>query len=214
MLRSIMTPRERAKEERYLFHKDKLTCLVARGLLRTSLSRYAPVSPGQWRFVENEYGRPELSGVQRDFDLRFNLSHTQDLVACAITLGREVGIDVEFLGRRTRGVDIADRFFSESEVRALHTFPKEQQRDRFFDYWTLKESYIKARGMGLAIPLGSFSLDVESNPIAIRFAPELHDDPNQWQFRLENVSKDHRLALAVHSPDPVAVHMEWTVPRT
>ena len=105
----------------------------------------------------NVHGRPEIldrpAGVP---DLRFNLSHTDGLIACAVTIGREVGVDVEHVGRRLTH-DIAGRFFAPREVADLKSLPVAEQPRVFFDYWTLKEAYIKARGFGLALPLGDFA---------------------------------------------------------
>src|SRR5690606_33310169 len=104
---------------------------------------------------------PDLAPGQTDVPLVFNLSHTDGLIACAVSRGREVGVDVEWLDRRGGDIDVADRFFSRYEVQALYAQPPERRRDRFFRYWTLKESYIKARGMGLALPLDRFSFELD-----------------------------------------------------
>ncbi len=121
------------------------------------LSRYADVAPRDWPFRIDEHGRPELAARPAGTpDLRFNVSHTNGLVACAVTVGREVGVDVEHTGRRLVH-DVAERFFSPREVADLRACPAADQPVVFFDYWTLKESYIKARGLGLALPLRQFS---------------------------------------------------------
>ena len=94
-------------------------------------------------------------------DLRFNISHTDGLIACAVTIGREVGVDVEHINRHLTH-DVADRFFAPREVADLQSLPDEEQQRVFFDYWTLKEAYIKARGFGLALPLGDFAFTLQS----------------------------------------------------
>ena len=80
-----------------------------------------------------------------------------------MTIGREVGVDVEHIGRHLTH-DIAGRFFAPNEVTDLRTLPEDDQQRVFFDYWTLKEAYIKARGFGLALPLGDFAFKL--NPPA------------------------------------------------
>jgi 4'-phosphopantetheinyl transferase len=97
-------------------------------------------------------------------------------------------------------LDVADRFFSPSEVAALRALPREEQLDRFFFYWTLKESYIKARGMGLAIPLSQFSFELDSareRGIRIRFDPELKDDPARWDFSALSYGRRHAIASSL-----------------
>src|SRR4029078_6585429 len=110
----------------------------------------------------------------------------------------DVGVDVEDRTRKGETVQIADRFFSPVEVAALRALPEERQRERFFDYWTLKEAYIKARGMGLAIPLDQFSFLLEPDmPIRIAFDPRLADDPLAWQFEQFALGGSHQTSAAV-----------------
>ena len=195
---ALMTPDEHARMARFIFEKDQRAFLLTRALVRTSLSRYAPIAPADWRFITNVHGRPEIldrpPGVP---DLRFNISHTNGLIACAIAIGREVGVDVEHIGRRLTH-DIAGRHFAPREVDDLRKLPKDAQHRVFFDYWTLKESYIKARGFGLALPLGDFAFTLDPpNPPRIAFEPALEDDPATWQFLQDWPTPHHRLALAV-----------------
>ena len=134
---------------------------------------------------------------RRTPDLRFNISHTDGLIACAVTIGREVGVDVEHVGRHLTH-DVAGRFFAAEEVTDLQALPPDDQQRIFFDYWTLKEAYIKARGFGLALPLGDFAFKLNPpHPPAITFAPSLDDDPSTWQFMQDWPTPQHRLGLAV-----------------
>src|SRR5690606_16111721 len=102
-----------------------------------------------WKFEISRHGRPTIVG-ENLLNLQFNLSKSSGLVVCAITRDAVVGVDVENIRRRAP-VDVADTFFAPGEVAALRALPLEQQPERFFEYWTLKESYIKARGLGLMI---------------------------------------------------------------
>jgi 4'-phosphopantetheinyl transferase len=194
---ALLTPEERARKQRYYFEKNRHEFLLTRALVRTVLSRYAPVRPAAWAFSANEWGCPAIA-TPEGAGLRFNLSNTRGLVCCLVAADRDVGIDVEDTEREGDTVSIADRFFSPSEVAELHTLPKERQRARFFDYWTLKEAYIKARGMGLAIPLDHFSfLIANERPIGIAFDPLLPDDPASWQFEQIRPTKTHLVSLAI-----------------
>ena len=210
---ALLTEDERAKRDRFRFEKDRHTCLVTRALVRTVLSMYVDVPPEAWRFVVNEYGRPEIAEPGHARALKFNLSHTNGLIACIVARERAVGVDVEDRERRGRLLQVADRYFSASEVRALRALPEAEQLDRFFLYWTLKESYIKARGMGLAIPLGKFSFDIGTD-ISIAFEPELKDDPESWQFTAMSFGRRHAIAASVqHAADErVRIVLKETVP--
>lgn len=195
---ALLSPDEHQRMARLIFERDRRRFLLTRALVRTMLSRYGQVRPADWKFVENVHGRPEIDdrppGVP---DLRFNISHTEGLIACAVTIGREVGIDVEHIGRRLTH-DVAGRFFAPQEVNALAALPEEEQHLVFFDYWTLKEAYIKARGFGLALPLADFAFRLAPPaPPRITFEPSLDDDPATWQFAQDWPTPQHRLGLAV-----------------
>jgi 4'-phosphopantetheinyl transferase len=196
--RALLSSDELERMSRLIFERDRRRFLLTRALVRTMLSRYASVPPAQWAFVANVHGRPEISARPRGVpDLRFNLSHTDGLIACAVTIGREVGVDVEHIGRRLTH-DVAGRFFAPKEVADLKSLPAAQQPKVFFDYWTLKEAYIKARGFGLALPLGDFAFTLAPpSPPEISFEPALDDDPSTWQFFQDWPTPHHRLGLAV-----------------
>lgn len=198
--RGLLTADERARMERFAFDYLKREFLVTRALCRLTLSRYADVDPRTWRFEANRYGRPEISHPQLSVPMRFNLSNARSLIACVVTAGVDAGVDVEETDRGGETVSIADRYFSPSEVRALLALPPAQQPTRFFEYWTLKESYIKARGMGLSLPLEQFSFELDAERIGIGFDPRLNDRPERWQFALFRPSPRHLLAVGVRRP--------------
>lgn len=213
--RTLLSEDEHERMARFVFDRDRTAFLMTRALVRTMLSRYASIAPGQWRFITNVHGRPEIldrpSGVP---DLRFNISHTDGLIACAVTIGREVGVDVEHIGRHLTH-DVAGRHFAPGEVSDLRRLPEEQQRRVFFDYWTLKESYIKARGFGLALPLGDFAFKLDPpHPPVIAFEPALDDDPATWQFLQDWPTPHHRLAVAVRRDgSDLPVRIREVVPK-
>lgn len=195
--RSLLSEEERARYERFAFAHLKLEYLVTRALCRTVLSAYARVPPAQWRFRDNGYGRPEIAGDINFGGLRFNLSNARSLVACVLTCEVDAGIDVEEVNRHSASLSIADHYFSPPELRALHALPPEQQRVRFFELWTLKESYIKARGMGLSIPLDRFSFILDEPSIRIAIDPRLNDAEAAWQFQLYRLGNDHIMAVSI-----------------
>lgn len=195
--RALLTEEERGKEFRFYFPDDQRRYLVTRAMVRTVLSRYLPVAPTAWRFANNHYGRPEISNLSREeCGLSFNISHTRGLIALGVTRHRELGVDVENLQTREVSLEIADRFFAKPEVAELATVPPERQQDRFFEYWTFKESYIKARGMGLSIPLGQFSFHYpHERAVHIAIEPELGDDASRWSFWQYRPTPDYLLAV-------------------
>ncbi len=137
--------------------------------------------------------------------LRFNLSNTRGLVACAVALEGEIGVDVEAVDRGGDLLEIAERFMAAPEAAAIRALPPDAQAFRFFTYWTLKEAYIKARGMGLSIPLDKFwfLLDGEapaSSPARLVLAPDMDDDASGWSFAQLQPTDRHLLAVARREP--------------
>jgi len=182
--RGLLNAAERQQEPRFYFERDRRRYLVTRALVRTVLSRYAAIEPKAWVFAENKWGRPEIvNEPARQLDLSFNISHTHALIVLGVTKGRALGVDVENVRAREVAIEVADRYFAPSEVAALHTVPRQQQQDRFFEYWTFKESYIKARGMGLSLPLDKFAFHyADDRSVEIAIDRELADDPQRWEF--------------------------------
>lgn len=205
---------EREKKRRFRFERHQRQYLVSHALVRLTLSRYAPVAPEAWAFTPNEYGRPEATG-EWGRRLRFNLSHTDGMALVAVGLESDLGADVEDAERPGETVEIADSFFARTEVQALRALPKERQRERFFEYWTLKEAYIKARGAGLSLPLDQFAFDLQPEQLPrISFDPRMNDVPEAWQFMQLRPSTRHHAAVAVRRPrgQPFTVRWQLTVP--
>ncbi len=200
---SLLSDDELAQMPRFYFARHRHQFLLTRALIRTTLSRYFPVEPETWRFDRNAYGKPGISSPHGAWPVRFNLSHCDGLILCGITRDHDIGVDVEDALRSTRAAfDGLSSYFSASEIAALARLPADQQKQRFFDYWTLKESYIKARGMGLAIPLDKFSFQFEANRLSgFETQPDLEDDATNWQFWRTPMAERYRVAVAVNSGD-------------
>jgi 4'-phosphopantetheinyl transferase len=194
----LMNADETAQQKRFHFERHRHQYLITRAMIRTLLARYTGIPAKDLVFQKNEYGRPELIPEQRKLPIHFNLSHTDGLIACGVVLKREIGVDVEDITRGGDLVKIADRFFSPMEVHDLNTVEESRQEARFFDYWTLKESYIKARGMGLSIPLDQFGFIVndQDKSIEIEIDSRQNDLPTRWQFRQWR-KQDFKVALTV-----------------
>lgn len=189
--------------------------------MRGALSLWTDRAPEQWEFGLNEYGKPYIANPPHNIDLRFNLSHTNGMAVLALALNRELGVDVEYLGRKETNTDIAERFFAPEEVLDFISQPEQQKSMRFLEYWTLKESYIKAIGMGLSCPLESFAFRPATTtrpPTLIRV-----DDPSlrkqSWDVWQERVGADHLIALCVQSnpegrSEPVLKHADWLMRKS
>lgn len=202
---AALTPEERARLDRFRFDRDRDVALASLALQRRALSRCAPVAPSAWRFAPTRHGRPEIvwpaHGPGRV--IRFNVANTHGLVACAVTIGRELGIDVE-PWRADAPTDVVDSHFAPVERAALWALPTGDHARRFIELWTLKEAYIKARGLGLAIPLDRFSFDLAAGVPRLAIDPELADDATTWQVASWSPTPQHCAALCVRRHDEPA----------
>jgi 4'-phosphopantetheinyl transferase len=197
--RAMLSDEERARLARLRREPDRRAFLAAHALVRWALSRYANVSPDSWIFAANHSGRPEIAGPGAAPALRFSLSHTSGLSACAIALDFACGVDVESSDRRGDLLKVARRVLSPRELSDLDTRAAETRRDRFLAYWTLKEAYVKARGPGLPLRQLSFSLSGER--IRVESTAPGDDVAGAWQFASLRPTPRHLLALAVRRGD-------------
>lgn len=137
-----------------------------RHMLSESLQSYAGCKdPESWQFTKGKYGKPELLHGQVDVDMRFNLSHTHGMAVVALACAVDIGIDVEFVGRRvTDDMAVAEAYFSPNENLYLNGIcDPVERRYAFIDLWTAKEAFIKATGQGLSMSLSSFTVDLTRN---------------------------------------------------
>lgn len=155
-LRGSLSPDELGRASRYRRAADGQHFIAARGQMREILAAYTGVAPASLRFSYNPHGKPALAGGEP----RFNLSHSAGLGLLAVALNQEVGVDIERLDRVVDYANIAARFFAPEEAAALRALPAASQARGFYNGWTRKEAYIKARGQGLAIPLDSFTVSL------------------------------------------------------
>ena len=198
----LLDEQERAARARLLRAEDRRTYTLAHGLLRATLSRRAGVPASAWRFERNDLGKPEIAGPAPGRSLRFNLSHTPGLVACVVAPAdryHEVGIDVEAVRDVPRLLALAARHFAATETAALCSLPRPDQSRRFFELWTLKEAWSKARGFGLAAPFDrlAFTLHPHTGEPRVVFDPGFPDRADRWRFRVSRIGERHTLALAL-----------------
>lgn len=182
-LQSCLSESEIQRAQRFRFAEHQRQFIAAHGCLREILSRYLRVTPDHLEFQFSEFGKPSLTGELAASGVTFNLSHSNEIGLVAISLGRAIGIDVEYIREDLADEQVARRFFSDHEVTEFLALPLEQRKIAFFTCWTRKEAYIKARGEGLSMPLNQF--DVSINPDAPAELLHTRPDPAQaLQWRL------------------------------
>ena len=201
-LEAVLSDDEITRANRFAFDNNRREYVAAHALCRIMLSTFAKTPARDWQFEVGPHGRPEI--VRRDGveNLRFNISHTRGLVCVAVTQGHDIGVDVEWTGRKNQLDDIARAKFSTPEVARLAGLQEPDKAQIFFSFWTLKEAYIKAIGKGLAEPLDGFAFSLD--PLGIQFLKG-QDDPEDWHFDLFAPVPQYLCALALNDSSRAAL---------
>jgi 4'-phosphopantetheinyl transferase len=152
---------ELERAARFKFDKDRQLFVGAHVALRSILSRYLRQNPEQLEFIEGSNGKPHLAEPSERIE--FNLSHSHRKALLAVALGREIGVDIEYVKRNFQFEEIAERFFTAREVTALRGLPSHLQRQAFFKCWTSKEAFLKAKGTGLSGKLDEVAIIFDSS---------------------------------------------------
>jgi 4'-phosphopantetheinyl transferase len=189
---SLLSADEKERAERYRFSRDRDRYVVRRALLRLLLGRQLGRAPAALRFTANAWGKLALA----DGGSEFNLSHSRGLALFALSRDVAVGCDIEFHDRRFLAENIPERLFSATERRELRGFAAEDRLTAFFDGWTRKEAFIKARGLGLSLPLNSFDV-----ALAPGERPALHRGCAGWTARCVAPAPHCSAAVIAESPD-------------
>jgi 4'-phosphopantetheinyl transferase len=198
--RQLLTPEETERYGRFVFENDQRQFLVTRALERDVLSRYLGVEPAALGFTRNEYGKPALAEPS-GCPITYSLSHTQGLSVCAVAFKQMIGVDVESFQRTPSHQDIAKRFFAASENAFLHNVDEARKCTEFLKLWTLKEAFIKARGLGLSIPLNSFEIKMyPDRPPSVSFSDGIHGHEADWRFLQIRVERAFHTAIALNRP--------------
>jgi 4'-phosphopantetheinyl transferase len=206
MLGKLLSPGEAERAARFYFLADRNRFLVSHASLRKILARYLLSEPGQLGFSVNAYGKPSLDGG----GLEFNLSHSGDFALIAVTRAHRVGVDVERMRAGISTDIIGRRFFSKAEMFELHSLPAEQREAAFFDCWTRKEAYIKAQGMGLALPLDSFDVSLSpGQPATLRATRPDREEAARWTLLSLEVGPGYAAAVAVEAQNLECRCWDW-----
>jgi 4'-phosphopantetheinyl transferase len=195
---TLLDAGERARWQRFRFPEDRERFLVGRAFLRTVLATtLGRDDPAALQFATATHGKPELAGVDAG-KLHFNLSHTGTMLVLATSAHHALGVDVEALSRTVDLLPLAQRYFTQQEYDELRSLHGTAQRERFFTLWTLKEAWLKACGLGLRVPLDSFSFALSGAHPQIVFGAQHDDRPERWQLRVF-ARDEFRIALAVEA---------------
>ncbi len=196
-LRALLNSEESLRAGRFVQRRDNHHFTVGRAVLRLLLGRYLQCSPAAVSLETHQFGKLALAAPIAEPPLHFNLSHSHGLAIYAFTIGRELGVDTEWHRREFASEEIANRFFSIREREELRALPPAARVEGFFNAWTRKESYVKAHGKGLQIPLDSFDVTLTPNePVILRSI-----DSDRWRIHSFTPAEDFAAAVTIAAGD-------------
>jgi 4'-phosphopantetheinyl transferase len=212
-IRSWLADDELARADRFKFEDDAHRFVIGRGALRSILASYTDSSPEDIRFVYGEHGKPMLGGGFAAFRLEFNASGSDKFAACALTLDRSVGIDIECV-RPAKDFDgIVERFFSPRERQSYAKLASEEKHAAFYRGWTRKEAYLKAIGTGLMRSLSSFEITLGPDESAQLVADNiLGDRVERWTFHDFEPAPNYVGSVVVAGECRRIFSRQWSLP--
>ena len=195
-LQTFLSEDEKQRAGRYHFQKDAFRFIAARASLRILLARYVNASPKQIDFDYSEYGKPYVSRESSDLMINFNISHSERLALIAFGMQEEIGVDIEMHREDFATFDIAQRFFSAVELESLLNLTKLEFKQAFFNCWTRKEAYIKAKGLGLSLALDSFAVETADSPNPKLQVSEIYP-ADVYSYSFHSFEPEHRFSAAL-----------------
>jgi len=200
-LRSVLSPDEGARADRFRVAADRARFVAARGALRRILARYTGERPEDLRFSYAAWGKPGLEPVAGAHRIEFNVSHSGQLALYAVAEGRRLGVDVERIVPVTENDERLSRsWLSERELVEMSATDASARTRRFYSLWTRKEAYLKARGEGLS--LDPDRVRIPYDPVGGSFESAFEfGAAARWTLRELEVGPGYAAALAVEGHD-------------
>ena len=205
ILGGLLSDAERERSRRFAFEKDASLFITAHALLRYAL--WCATAVADWQFSVNPFGKPELSPPFGSPRLRFNLSHSNTLAACAICRGYDIGVDIEAVDDGLAYDDVAAHVFTAHERAQLASCPAASRSTAFLRMWTLKEALMKACGSGFSQPQDSFEVSLEPLGVSSRSDPSMTVE--EWHVEQRRLAQRHWACVAIRRPPGTAVSVDW-----
>lgn len=197
--RRSLSPDELHRAERFVFEDHRRRFIAGRGCLRSILARYLDMAPGGIRFEYSPHEKPQLAASHvTQTPLHFNFAHSEALALLAVTGIGPVGVDLERVRPDCPAEQIARHFFSDSEIARLGSLPSSERVTAFFRCWARKEAFIKAKGLGLSLPLDQFDVTLApGEPASLTRTAWDPGEAAQWSMRALDAGPGFAAALAV-----------------
>jgi 4'-phosphopantetheinyl transferase len=193
--RTVLDEAEQLRANRFRYERDRRRFSSAHSAVRTVVGHILGVPPASIQFAITPHGKPMLT--HGSLDLRFNLARANERALIAVSIGFEIGVDIE-VERVVDVLAVADYAFTPSERSTLRQLPPAERVDAFYRCWTRKESFVKARGDGLSFPLDRFEVSLEHDTgTALLACPAAPEDLARWTIMPLEVEPGYYAALTV-----------------
>ena len=203
---NLLSLKETARANSFKFAKDRRVYILARGLLRILSGRYLNKIPKNIKFDYGEYGKPNYNFQT---PIKFNISHSGNIIVMAFARNCEIGVDIEKIKDDFDVIDIAQHFFSPDEIQTLEALPEKERVHGFYRCWTRKESFIKAKGSGLSFPLTSFSVSLDADRAELLRTDWDAAEKEEWRLFSFEPAYGYLGALSVWGDVQYLQHKEW-----
>lgn len=210
---AILTEEERRTAKKFVQTIHQENFIIARGMLRFLLAKYLNCLPQNICFTSNDYGK--LFIAHPSSNLYFNVSHSNDKIVYALSLNKNLGIDIEYIRDNVEECNIAQKFFHKNEyafIKQLNDCNQQLAKMAFFHCWTRKEAFIKAIGLGLSHSLKEFEVELNDLETLTNtdnqnikashvFLHTLQFSNRNWSLIKLNINANYTSALVIENYD-------------
>jgi 4'-phosphopantetheinyl transferase len=203
----LLSEDEKKRANSFKFKKHQDAYIFSRGMLRNKLSGYTGIKPEQIKFQYGDAGKPEFKNKE---DIKFNVSHSEDLIAFAFLIRNEIGVDIQHMRDLGDLEGMINYNLSDSEQADISEYNQKKRKKIFYRFWTHKEAFIKATGEGLSYNLTNIEFSYTGNKLKLNRILNREIKPEDWfVFEIEmNDYNDYAGALIVeNSKEPV----DWDI---
>ena len=204
---SCLSEEEILRSNKFKFDKDRIIYILARGSLRILSGYYLGHGPKGIEFTYGTHGKPDYNCSTK---IKFNISHSGKLIVLGFVKTYVIGLDIERIKTDFDVLNIAEIFFSITEIKMLYDLRQDDLYKAFYRCWTRKESFIKAEGSGLSFPLDSFSVSLDDDKNAKLLETRWNaSERNKWSLFSFSPAKDYIGAIAVKGKINDVKYYNW-----
>lgn len=175
---AVLDKHELAIAERFKFAELRDRYIINHGILRQLLAEHVNESAPDLRIDKTEFGKPFLPDYP---ELSFNMSHSGNILAVAISSQCQLGVDIECYKARNIWEGLVKKCFAPEEADFWYSLDKSERSRAFYQFWVKKEAFVKAVGKGITLGLNQCVVNPSDLSSFLRI-PDLGGLADQWQI--------------------------------